>query len=85
MAVIADLHDATGRKVPQQGDGEIFNTISYGKGMMQGYAANVTIPDRWAIVAYVRALERSRLGSLEDVSADRRAELIKLLGPDAAK
>ena len=28
---------------------------------------NVTIADRWAIVAYVRALERSRLASLEDV------------------
>ena len=85
MAVIADLHDATGRKVPQQGDGEIFNTISNGKGLMQGYAANLTIPDRWAVVAYVRALQRSRLGSIDDVSADRRAELIKVLGPEAAK
>jgi len=85
MAVIADLHDAATRKVPQQADGEIFNTLSYGKGLMQGYAANVSIPDRWAIVAYVRALQRSHLGSLEDVPAGNRAELEKTLPPDAVK
>ena len=85
MAVIADLHDATTRKVPQQPDGEIFNTISYGKGLMQGYAANVTIQDRWAIVAYVRALQRSHLGSIEDVPADQRATVTKPLPPGAIK
>lgn len=77
MAVIADLHDAAGRKVPQQSDGDIFNTISYGKGLMQGYAANVPIQDRWAIVAYVRALQRSHLGSMDDVPAAERANVIK--------
>lgn len=85
MAVIADLHDATTRKVLQQPDGEIFNTISYGKGLMQGYAANVTIQDRWAIVAYVRALQRSHLGSIEDVPADQRANVTKPLPPGAIK
>ena len=85
MAVIADLHDATTRKVPQQADGELFNTISYGKGLMQGYAANVTIQDRWAIVAYVRALQRSHLGSMEDVPADQRANVTKPLPPGAIK
>src|SRR5262245_50783399 len=74
MAVIADLHDVTTRKVPQQSDGEIFNTISNGKGLMQGYAANVPIADRWAIVAYVRALQRSRLAvSSEMLPAEREA------------
>lgn len=84
MTVIANLHDASGRKVPQQSDGEIFNTISYGKLLMQGYAANVTIADRWAIVAYVRALQRSQLGSLDDVPAEERANVMKLLPPGAA-
>ncbi len=79
MAIVGDLHDATTRKVPQQPDGEIFNTISYGKTLMQGYAANVTIADRWAIVAYVRALQRSHLGSIEDVPAPERASLTKAL------
>jgi mono/diheme cytochrome c family protein len=77
MAVIVDLHDALGKKVPQQSDGDIFNTISYGKGLMQGYAANLVIQDRWAIVAYVRALQRSHLGSMDDVPAAERANVIK--------
>ncbi len=84
MAIIADLHDVAARKVPQQADGEIFNTLSYGKGLMQGYAANVSIPDRWAIVAYVRALQRSRLASLDDVPAAERGTLTKPLPPTAA-
>jgi mono/diheme cytochrome c family protein len=77
MAVIADLHDVTGRKIPQQSDGELFNTISNGKTLMQGYAASITIPDRWAIVAYVRALQRSHLGTMDDVPAADRANVIK--------
>ena len=84
MTVIADLHDVAARKVPQQPDGAIFNTLSYGKGLMQGYAADVSIPDRWAIVAYVRALQRSRLASLDDVPAAERATLTKPLPPTAA-
>ncbi|HEY0434169.1 MAG TPA: cytochrome c, partial [Chitinophagaceae bacterium] len=34
MSVIADLHDGAGRKVVQQPDGQLFNTITYGKGLM---------------------------------------------------
>lgn len=85
MAVIADLHDASGRKVPQQSDGQLFSTISYGKGLMQGYAPNLSIQDRWAIVAYVRALQRSHLGNIDDVPADKRAEVTKPLPPGAVK
>ena len=77
MSTIADLHDAVGRKVPQQRDGELFNTISNGKGLMQGYAANLDIHDRWAIIAYVRALQRSRLATMEDVPAEDRAKIKK--------
>ena len=83
MAVIADLHDAAGKKIPQQSDGEIFNTISNGKGLMQGSAPNVGIHDRWAIVAYVRALQRSRLGSIDDVPAGERDAVTKPLPPGA--
>ncbi len=81
MTIIADLHDVAGRKVPQQPDGELFNTISYGKVFMQGYAANVSIQDRWAIVAYVRALQRSRLATLDDVPASERAAVARPLPP----
>jgi len=83
MTVIADLHDALTRKIPQQTDGEIFNTLSYGKGQMQGYAASLTVPDRWAIVAYVRALQRSRLASMDDVPAEIRPTVTKPLPPTA--
>ncbi|HEY2980918.1 MAG TPA: cytochrome c [Anaerolineales bacterium] len=85
MTTIGDLHDAVNRKVPQQFDGEIFNTISYGKQLMQGYAANITIQDRWAIVAYVRALQLSHLASTNDVPADQRAALLRPLPPAPIK
>ena len=58
-------------------DGELFNTISYGKGLMQGYAGNLTIQDRWAAIAYLRALQLSRLGSLDEVPAALRGTLKK--------
>ncbi len=77
MAIIADLHDAKTRKVPQMPDGEIFNTITYGKNLMGAYGANVEIHDRWAIIAYLRALQRSRLGTLDDVPEPDRAALKK--------
>src|SRR4051812_47688839 len=79
MAVIADLHDSKARKVPQQSDGEIFYTITYGKNLMQPYGPQIPINDRWAIIAYLRALQRSRLATLEDVPAELRAELSRAL------
>lgn len=79
MAIIADLHDNRTRRVPQQSDGEIFYTITYGKNLMQGYGPQIPIHDRWAIIAYLRALQRSRLATLEDVPAELRAELTRAL------
>ena len=75
--VVADLHDAKTKKIVQQPDGEIFNTISNGKNTMGAYGPNVAIEDRWAIVAYVRALQLSRLATLDEVPADKRAALKK--------
>jgi mono/diheme cytochrome c family protein len=74
MLAMANFHDARLVKMP---DGELFNTITYGKNLMGGYGPNISITDRWAIVAYVRALERSRLASLEDVPEAQRARLRK--------
>jgi len=74
MLAMANFHDIRLVKMP---DGEIFNTITYGKNLMFGYGPNVTITDRWAIVAYVRALERSRLASLDDVPEAQRSILRK--------
>jgi mono/diheme cytochrome c family protein len=83
MTVIADLHDAGTRKIVQQPDGQLFNTISYGKLLMGAYAASLSIEDRWAVVAYVRALQRSRLASTDDVAPDKLAEIMRSLPPAA--
>ncbi len=56
-------------------DGELFHTITKGKNQMPSYAAQVPAEDRWAIIAYIRALQRARLGNLEDVPAEMRGRL----------
>jgi mono/diheme cytochrome c family protein len=72
MIAMANFHDPRLVKMP---DGEIFNTITYGKNLMGAYGPNVAVTDRWAIVAYVRALERSRLATRDDVPEAQRSVL----------
>ena len=55
--------------------GYFFDVITSGFGAMPDYAAQVAVPDRWAIVAYVRALQLSENARLADVPADHRGEL----------
>ena len=64
-------------------DGEIFNTISNGKGQMLGYGYNVTIDDRWRIIMYIRALQRSQNATLDDASPDEQSALQAKLKPAA--
>ena len=77
MSVIADLHDTSTRKIVQMPDGQLFNTITYGKNLMGPYAASLSVEDRWAVIAYVRALQRSHLGLIDDVPAGERASMPK--------
>jgi mono/diheme cytochrome c family protein len=56
-------------------DQYFFDVITNGHGAMYSYAARVPPVDRWAIVAYIRALQLSRHASLDDVPADERARL----------
>jgi hypothetical protein len=72
MIGVADLHQL---RLIQMPDGEIFNTITYGKTLMGPYGANIVPADRWAIVAYLRALQRSRLATLDDVPAGERSKI----------
>ena len=74
MTVVANLHD---KRIVEMGDGEIFHVISNGRNLMQSYASQVDVQDRWAIVAYVRALQLARLGSVDDVPEAERATLPK--------
>ena len=74
MPAVANLHD---KRMVEMTDGEMFNTITRGKGLMAAYGATVTAQDRWAIVAYTRALQLSWLGSPDELSAEQRATLKK--------
>ncbi len=62
-------------RLRQSPPGYYFNVISHGYGIMYSYASRVEPADRWAIVAYIRALQLSRNGRLEDVPPDARAGL----------
>lgn len=55
--------------------GHIFDVIARGFGAMPAYGSQISPRDRWAIVAYVRALQLSQHASLDDVSVDDRSKL----------
>jgi mono/diheme cytochrome c family protein len=74
LPTIANLHD---KRIVELPDGDVFNTVSNGKNTMPAYGPNVEAADRWAIVAYLRALQLSRLGSLDDVPESARGTLKK--------
>ena len=56
-------------------EGDIFNTITLGKGTMGPYGARIRVEDRWKIVLYVKALQRAAAAGVEDVPAEKRGEL----------
>lgn len=63
------LHDQVPR---ERTDGHIFNTITNGIRNMPAYGSQISAEDRWAIVGYVRALQRSQRATTGDVPADQR-------------
>lgn len=52
-----------------------YDVITNGAGQMYSFAARITPADRWAIAAYIRALQASASGSLADVSPEDRTRL----------
>ena len=64
-------------RIRKMADGEIFNTITNGKNTMMAYGPNIMIADRWAIIAYLRALQRSQNAAIVDVPPEHRADLEK--------
>jgi mono/diheme cytochrome c family protein len=62
------------REVP---DGYLFDVITNGFGAMPGYASRIGVQDRWAITAYIRALQLSHASKLEDVPAAERPKLLE--------
>jgi mono/diheme cytochrome c family protein len=69
---VANLLQERARAMPA---GEIFHTITNGKGLMAGYGRQVSPADRWAIVAWVRVLQRAQNARIEDVPEPYRSEL----------
>jgi mono/diheme cytochrome c family protein len=53
-------------------DGHLYSTIANGIRNMPAYGAQIPVEDRWAIVAYIRALQRSQNASIDDVPAEVR-------------
>lgn len=55
--------------------GHLFEVITYGYATMPAYASQVPVEDRWAIAAYIRALQLSQYATVDDVAADAREQL----------
>jgi len=72
MGATPTFHDDRLREIA---DGDIYNTITQGKGTMFSYADKLNPDDRWAVVAYMRALQRAQAGSVADVPAVNKPEL----------
>ena len=75
MISMANFHD---ERLVKMGDGEIFNTMTVGKlPLMPAYGPMIPVEDRWAIISYIRALQRSQLATVEDVPEAKRGEFKK--------
>ncbi len=55
--------------------GHIYNSITHGIRNMPAYGPQISVEDRWAVVAYVKALQRSQFAGVDDVPSDLRASL----------
>jgi mono/diheme cytochrome c family protein len=67
------LHSDRLRSAP---DSYLYGVISEGYGVMYPFADRITPRDRWAIVAYIRALQLSQHARIDDVPADERGALL---------
>ena len=65
MGITPTYHDD---RLRQMAEGEIYNTITHGKNTMLPYADKLLPEERWAVVLYVRALQRAQIGTAADVS-----------------
>jgi len=55
--------------------GELFNIVTNGINTMSGYGPQIPEADRWAIVAWVKVLQRSQVASWDELSPEDRARL----------
>jgi len=62
-------------RLVQAADGDLLNVITNGRRSMPSYRFQITVEDRWAIIAYVRALQRAAHATKADVPAEHVADL----------
>lgn len=67
-----NLHDD---RIVNYVDGELFHVITAGRRSMPSYRFQIAERDRWAIIAYVRVLQRAWLGKLDEVPAETQGRL----------
>jgi len=72
MGATLSYHDD---RLRNMAEGEIFNTITNGIRTMFPYGDKLVPEDRWAVIAYVRALQRAQNSRVEDVEANHKQEL----------
>jgi mono/diheme cytochrome c family protein len=72
MVATPSYHDDRLRNMPE---GEIYNTITNGKNTMFPYADKLSPDERWAVISYVRALQRAAHASVDDVPLEQRGGL----------
>jgi len=72
MKGVANLHEARIREMPE---GQLFDIVVHGKGNMKGYGWLLKPEERWAVVAYVRVLQRSQRATEADVPPQERERL----------
>ncbi len=69
---VATYHTDRLREMPV---GHFFDVITNGYGAMFPFSDRISVEDRWAIVSYIRALQRSQNARLSDVPAENRGDL----------
>ncbi len=68
----ASFHEPRLRNEPA---GELFDVIGRGRGVMYGFGDRISAADRWAIVAFIRALQKSQHASALELTAEEREKL----------
>ena len=63
------------QQVIDHSDGKLFDIVSNGIRSMPGYSQQIKENDRWAIVAYIRAIQASNMMNIKDVPEDLKSQL----------
>jgi cytochrome c5 len=66
------------KRIMKMKDGEFFQIITHGVRTMPAYSLQIPVKDRWAIVAYIRALQKAQSAALEDIDTKDRSRILPM-------